>query len=173
MRISHCYFCSGPCYPGHGMTFVRNDCKVFQFCRPKCHKAFLKKRNPRKTKWTKSFRKSAGKEMKVDSTYEFEKRRNAPVRYDRDMMSATISVIKRVTDIRSTREKRFYEVRMKGKKVSEKAAHKLEVAKSIDLVAPAAVRATKSKAELNALAKSKVRSKVTRAGADAKDVEME
>lgn len=142
---------------------MRNDCKVFQFCRPKCHKAFLKKRNPRKTKWTKAFRKSAGKEMKVDSTYEFEKRRNVPVRYDRDLMTATISAMKRVTDIRTEREKRFYEQRMKGRKTAEKEAHKLEIAKSIDLVAPAVVRATKSKAELNAMATTKVAAKSKRA----------
>jgi large subunit ribosomal protein L24e len=66
-----------------------NLLQVFKFCRPKCHRAFKKKKNPRKVKWTKAFRKTAGKELAVDPSFEFEKRRHIPVKYDREMWAKT------------------------------------------------------------------------------------
>ena len=124
MRVEHCYFCSAPSYPGRGIVFVRNDSKVFRFCKSKCHKNFKMKRNPRKVRWTKAFRKAAGKEMTVDATLEFEKRRNLPVRYDRDLVTATLSAMQRIQEIKARRERAFYRARMSkaaGGNVKEKA----------------------------------------------------
>ena len=56
--------------------FVRNDCKTFRFCRPKCHRHFKAKHNPRKLAWTKAARKINNKELTKDSVFEFEKKRN-------------------------------------------------------------------------------------------------
>jgi large subunit ribosomal protein L24e len=91
-------------------------------------------------KWTKAFRKAAGKEMRVDATFEFEKRRNTPVRYDRELVGATLGAMRRVKQIQEAREKRFYDTRMKGRKSAEKALHKAAIAANIDLIKPAAVR---------------------------------
>ena len=112
MRVEHCFFCSAPAYPGRGITFVRNDAKVFRFCKSKCHKNFKLKRNPRKVRWTKAFRKAAGKEMTVDSTLEFEKRRNVPVRYDRTLVEQTLQAMQRIQEIKARRERAFYRARM-------------------------------------------------------------
>ena len=65
----------------------------YVFPRSKCHKNFKKKKNPRKAKWTKAFRKSAGKELAVDPTFEFEKRRNVPVKYDRELWQKTVGAM--------------------------------------------------------------------------------
>lgn len=91
---------------------MRNDAKVFRFCRSKCHKHFKAKHNPRKMKWTKAYRKAAGKEMVVDSTFAFEKRRNCPVRYDRDLVVKTVQAMKKIDSIKEARKERFYKERM-------------------------------------------------------------
>ncbi|GMM55503.1 ATPase-activating ribosome biosynthesis protein [Maudiozyma humilis] len=116
MRIYQCHFCSSPVYPGHGIMFVRNDAKEFRFCRSKCHKAFKQRRNPRKLKWTKAFRKAAGKELAVDSTLTFAQRRNVPVRYNRELVATTLKAMARIEDIRQKRERAFYKNRMRGNK---------------------------------------------------------
>lgn len=137
MRVETCYFCSGPVYPGHGMMFVRNDSKVFRFCRSKCCRHFKKKRNPRKMAWTKSYRKQRGKEMAVDATFEFEKRRNRPTKYDRTVMGQTITAMQRVSEIQSARALRHFENRQKDAKVVKKQQARADLDKNISLIAPA------------------------------------
>ncbi|KAJ1970351.1 ATPase-activating ribosome biosynthesis protein [Dimargaris xerosporica] len=134
MRIEKCYFCSASVYPGHGITFVRNDSKIFRFCRSKCHKNFKMKRAPRKMRWTKAFRRAAGKEMTIDKSLEFEKRRNIPVRYDRELMATTLKAMKRIQEIRTKREDAFYKNRMAASKEFQKEHDLREVQTGIELV---------------------------------------
>ncbi|KAK0828016.1 ATPase-activating ribosome biosynthesis protein [Friedmanniomyces endolithicus] len=136
MRIETCYFCSQPCYPSKGITFVRNDAKVFKFCRSKCHKNFKMKRNPRKLAWTKSFRRAHGKEMTVDSTLQFAQRRNIPVRYNRELVATTLSAMQRVSEIRARRERQFYKNRMRGNKATQMEADRKLVAENRHLLPP-------------------------------------
>ncbi|GJN87749.1 hypothetical protein Rhopal_000704-T1 [Rhodotorula paludigena] len=116
--------------------FVRNDAKCFRFCRSKCSKNFKMKRNPRKLKWTKAFRKAAGKEMTVDSTLQFEKRRHVPVVYDRDLVQATVAGMKRIAEIKARRERAFFKARMAAAKEGQLTNDSLEVTRSGHLLTP-------------------------------------
>ena len=108
--------------------------QVFCFCRSKCHKAFKAKLNPRKLKWTKAFRRAAGKEMSVDTSFDFERLRNRPVRYDREVMKKTVRAMERVQAIKEAREKRFWERRMAPNKAIEREREIAEVKQGLDLI---------------------------------------
>ncbi|XP_037678451.1 probable ribosome biogenesis protein RLP24 [Choloepus didactylus] len=133
MHIKKCYFCSGPIYPSHGMMFICNDCKVFRFCKSKCHKNFKKKHNPCKVKWTKAFQKAAGKELTVDNSFEFEKCTNESVKYQGELWNKTIDAMKRVEEIKQKHQAKFIMNRLKKNKELQKVQDIKEVKQNIHL----------------------------------------
>ncbi|KAL6196127.1 hypothetical protein ACLB2K_031742 [Fragaria x ananassa] len=125
--------------------FVRNDAKIFRFCRSKCHKNFKMKRNPRKVKWTKAYRRLRGKDMTQDSTFEFERKRNRPERYDRNLAENTLKAIKKIDKVRVDREAKHHEKRMKGRKTKIGDQARKELIQSINMVqAPDSIRQDRS-----------------------------
>ena len=58
-----------------------------------------------------------------DSTIDFEKRRNVPVRYDRELMQTTIHAMKRVAEVKKRREHAFwknrYSIKLSRNKVAD------------------------------------------------------
>ncbi len=74
-------------------------------------------------KWTKTARALRGKEMIVDQNLllsQFTKRRNEPVKYDRNLVAATLRAMERVEEIRARRERVFTRRRLSGKLAREK-----------------------------------------------------
>ena len=95
------------------MVFVRNDSKEFRFCRSKCHRAFKKKRNPRKVGWTKTFRKAHNKELTNDLTFQMEMHRNTLPKYNREIMQRSVEAMRKVTETRAKRQNHFIMGRLK------------------------------------------------------------
>lgn len=92
------------------------------------------KRNPRKVKWTKAYRRLRGKDLTQDSTFEFERKRNRPERYDRSLAENTLKAIKKIDKVRVDREARHHASRMKGKKEKERMEAAKELEQSIHMV---------------------------------------
>jgi len=88
----------------------------------------------------------AGKELAEDATFELERRRNRPEKYDRELVHKTIKAMEKIDEIRTKRQDRFYEKRMQRAKQLQKKADKVQLEKEIHLVkAPAALTAEKEK----------------------------
>lgn len=114
---------------------VQNEAQPAQgTIKPQSARLNLRTNLPPQLKWTKAFRKSAGKEMLVDSTLTFAARRNIPVRYNREHIAQTLKAMERVSEIRAKRERVFYKKRMAGNKEKEKAANRKLVAENEHLL---------------------------------------
>uniref|UniRef100_A0A663LWQ2 Probable ribosome biogenesis protein RLP24 n=1 Tax=Athene cunicularia TaxID=194338 RepID=A0A663LWQ2_ATHCN len=131
-----CFGCQQWQVPKVSLAFCRTcrKIRVFRFCKSKCHRNFKKKRNPRKMRWTKAFRKAAGKELTVDNSFEFEKRRNEPVKYQRELWNKTVDAMKRVEEIKKKRQARYIMNRLKKSKELQKAEDIKEVKQNIHLL---------------------------------------
>ena len=90
-----------------------------------------------------------------DTTFDLEKKRNRPVKYDRELYGKTIMAMKKIQEVKSKREERFYKLRMKeaNAKGKEKAAIKMDIAKSISIIRPDAAAV---KEQVNIITPSKI-----------------
>ena len=140
MRIETCYFCSGPIYPGHGIAFVRNDGKMFRFCRSKCHRAFKAKKNPRKIRWTKAYRKTHGKELVTEPVYDFEQIKDSTIKYNRNVWVDTIQAMEKLDKIRTDRENKFFDMRMRKAKKTQKEIIKKDLIRHEMLISDPKIR---------------------------------
>jgi len=113
--------------------------QIFRFCRSKCHSAFKLKRNPRKIKWTKAYRKTVGKDLAVDPAFEFEKQRNIPQKYNRELWSKTIQALKKIEAIKQKRQNKHIMQRLQKSIAIEKERDIKEVRRNLSLIrSPAA-----------------------------------
>jgi len=96
--------------------------------------------------------------MTIDSTIDFEKRRNVPVRYDRELVQTTVKAMKRIGEIKARRERAFFKHRMAASREKQRAHRKkaMETVKSssVKLHKPISAEAQKEKIKVPAKAKS-------------------
>lgn len=86
-----------------------------------------------------AYRKAAGKELTVDPSFEFEKRRNVPVKYSREIWTKTVAAIEKVNEIKERRTSHFVMQRLR--KGTEREIHNdiRDVQKNMSLIRSPAV----------------------------------
>lgn len=72
--------------------------------------------------------------MSVDTTFDFERLRHRPVKYDRELMKKTVRAMDRVQQIKEAREKRFWDKRMEGNQKVQEQRDLKEVEQGLDLI---------------------------------------
>merc|ERR1739840_51527 len=78
-------------------------------------------------------------ELAVDPSFEFEKKRNVPVKYDRELWQNSINAMQRVEEIKNKRQAHHIFQRMKLAKKIQKAKDIKEVERDLALIkSPAA-----------------------------------
>lgn len=98
------------------------------------------KRNPRKLRWTKAYRKASGKELAIDTTFSFERRRNRVSKYDRDMVATTLKAMPVIEKIKTQREHDFHKVRMVVREKETRKDALRQLATGLDVLGPLVVR---------------------------------
>ncbi len=95
--------------------------------------------------------------MTVDSTFEFEKRRNRPVRYNRELMGATLRAMKKVSAVQAKRQELFFKMRMRAHKGMQREQVRAVIKKGMDILVPAGANREKALANAtkNQIAKQK------------------
>jgi large subunit ribosomal protein L24e len=123
--------------------------QIFRFCRSKCHKLFKHRKNPRKTRWTKAFRKSHAKELTLDPAFEFEKKRDAPPKYSRELWQQTQEAMKKIEEIKAKRQAHFMFERFKNANEIERQRDRNIVKRNISMIrAPHATKEIGRKARV-------------------------
>lgn len=79
--------------------------------------------------------------MTVDSVLEFEQRRNEPTRYNRDLMVKTIQAMKKIDEIKTRRQQRFFDRRMAKAEAKKKQDVQNELMTHSDLIGDKKVKA--------------------------------
>lgn len=97
-----------------------------------------------------------GKELTVDPSFEFEKRRNVPVKYSRELWNKTLEAIEKINEIKERRERHYVMQRLR--KGRERDIHNdiRDVQKNMALIRSPAAGLRERRAKEEALETSKM-----------------